>query len=40
MPSILRLLILVNSLQNRFKENGAKIPVPKGKSKGKSKKKG
>ena len=29
MPSILRLLILVNSLQNRFKENGAKIPVPK-----------
>ena len=33
MPSILRLLILVNSLQNRFKENGAKIPVPKGKSK-------
>ena len=40
MPSILRLLFLVNSLQNRFKENGAKIPVPKEKSKGKSKKKG
>ena len=33
MPSVLRLLILVNLLQNRFKENGAKIPVPKGKSK-------
>ena len=33
MPSVLRLLILVNSLQNSFKENGAEIPVSRGKSK-------